>query len=117
VAILIDPAARQVQLLKGAPLPYDYLVYAAGSGSGGTRVPGAGEFAYPIADLDQTRRLAAALAVLPEDAPVCVVGAGPTGIETAAELAEQGRAVTLVGGAILGPYLSRPARRSVAGRR
>jgi NADH dehydrogenase FAD-containing subunit len=45
-----------------------------------------------------------------------VVGAGPTGIETAAELAEQGRTVTLVCGAVLGPYLSTPGRRSVAKR-
>ena len=35
-----------------------------------------------------------------------VVGAGPTGIETAAELGEQGYAVTLVCGGVLGPYLS-----------
>ncbi len=41
---------------------------------------------------------------------------GPTGIETAAELAEQGRAVTLVCGPVLGPYLSTPGRRSVAKR-
>ena len=57
-----------------------------------------------------------ALDELPYGAPVCVVGAGPTGIETAAELAEQGRAVTLVCGPVLGPYLSTPGRRSVARR-
>lgn len=45
-----------------------------------------------------------------------VVGAGPTGIETAAELAEAGRAVTLVCGRILGPYLHPRGRRSVAKR-
>jgi NADH dehydrogenase FAD-containing subunit len=45
-----------------------------------------------------------------------VVGAGPTGIETAAELAERGRAVTLVCGDVLGPYLHPRGRRSVAGR-
>ncbi|WP_232835896.1 FAD-dependent oxidoreductase [Actinocorallia populi] len=45
-----------------------------------------------------------------------VVGAGPTGIETAAELAEAGRAVTLVCGGVLGPYLHARGRRSVAGR-
>ncbi len=49
-------------------------------------------------------------------APVTVVGAGPTGIETAAELAEQGHAVTLVCGGVLGPYLSGPGRKSVAKR-
>ncbi|WP_067781644.1 FAD-dependent oxidoreductase [Nocardia amikacinitolerans] len=38
----------------------------------------------------------------PANAAVTVVGAGPTGIEVAAELAEQGRRVTLVCGAVLG---------------
>jgi NADH dehydrogenase FAD-containing subunit len=47
---------------------------------------------------------------------VTVVGAGPTGLETAAELAEQGHAVTLVCGGVLGPYLSGPGRKSVAKR-
>lgn len=38
----------------------------------------------------------------PATATVTVVGAGPTGIETAAELAEAGRTVTLICGHILG---------------
>jgi NADH dehydrogenase len=45
---------------------------------------------------------------------VTVVGAGLTGIETASELAEQGRAVTLVCGGRLAPSLSEPGRRSIA---
>lgn len=115
-ATRIDSAARHVELFSGAPLPYDYLIYAVGSGSGAATVAGADQFAYPIADLEEARRLSAALDELHYGAPVCVVGAGPTGIETAAELAEQGRAVTLVCGAVLGPYLSTPGRRSVAKR-
>jgi NADH dehydrogenase FAD-containing subunit len=47
---------------------------------------------------------------------VTVVGAGPTGIETAAELAEAGRRVTLACGEVLGPYLHPRGRRAVAGR-
>ncbi len=43
-----------------------------------------------------------------------VVGAGLTGIETASELAEQGRAVTLVCGGRLAPSLSDGGRRSIA---
>ena len=43
-----------------------------------------------------------------------VVGAGLTGIEAAAELAEQGRVVTLVCGGQLAPSLSEPGRRSIA---
>lgn len=45
-----------------------------------------------------------------------VVGAGLTGIETAAELAELGRTVTLVCGGTLGPSLHPRGRRSVAKR-
>ena len=112
----IDSEARHVELFSGAALPYDYLIYAVGSGSGGATVAGADEFAYPIADLEEAKRLSAALDELRSGAQVCVVGAGPTGIETAAELAEQGRAVTLVCGAVLGPYLAAPGRRSVAKR-
>jgi NADH dehydrogenase FAD-containing subunit len=115
-ATRIDSAARHIELFSGAPLPYDYLIYAVGSGSGGATVAGADEFAYPIADLEEAKRLSVALDELHYGAPVCVVGAGPTGIETAAELAEQGRAVTLVCGPVLGPYLSTPGRRSVAKR-
>lgn len=112
----IDRTARQVALASGGTLSYDYLIYAVGSGSAAPDIPGVGEFAYPIADLEQASRLAGALDESPPEAAVCVVGAGPTGIETAAELAEQGRAVTLICGRVLGPYLSQPARRSVAKR-
>ncbi|MFI7188980.1 FAD-dependent oxidoreductase [Nocardia nova] len=44
---------------------------------------------------------------------IVVIGGGPTGIETAAELADQGSAVTLVGGGRLAPAFREPARRSV----
>jgi NADH dehydrogenase len=76
-------------------------------------VPGAVEFAYPVAEFEHAERLRAALEELPPGAPVTVVGAGLTGIETASELAAQ-RRVTLVCGGVLGPSLSRPGRRSVA---
>lgn len=115
-ATRIDPRARRVELFSSEALTYDYLIYAVGSGSARPAVPGADEFAYPIADLEEARRLTGALTQVHHGAPVCVVGAGPTGIETAAELAEQGRNVTLVCGAVLGPYLSTPGRRSVAKR-
>lgn len=110
----IDTAARQVLLDGGDALPYDYVIYAVGSGSATPAVPGADEFGYPISELEQAHRLAATISRTPRDAAICVVGAGPTGIETAAELAEGGRAVTLVCGRVLGPYLSGPGRRSVA---
>jgi NADH:quinone reductase (non-electrogenic) len=51
---------------------------------------------------------------LDPNAGITVVGAGLTGIETAAELAEQGRRVTMVCGGRLAPTFSEPARRSIA---
>ncbi|MFJ8579785.1 NAD(P)/FAD-dependent oxidoreductase [Micromonospora sp. NPDC093277] len=110
----IDAAERRVALAGGGTLGYDYLVYAVGSGSADPRVPGAAEFAYPIATLEEAQRLRPVLDAAPATAPVTVVGAGPTGIEIAAELAEQGRRVTLVCGGVLGPYLHPRGRRSVA---
>ncbi|MCX5196034.1 FAD-dependent oxidoreductase [Streptomyces sp. NBC_00249] len=112
----IDAADRSVALASGATLAYDHLVYAVGSGTADPRVPGAAAFAYPIATLEDAQRLRPALDAVPADAPVTVVGAGPTGIETAAELAELGRTVNLVCGGVLGPYLHARGRRSVAGR-
>ena len=114
-ATRIDTAARTVQLASGRALDYDYVIYAVGStGAVPASVPGAAEFAYPIAELEHAQRLRDRLDELHPDAPVTVVGAGLTGIETAAELAEQGRKVTLVCGGQLAPSLSEPGRRSVA---
>lgn len=112
----IDVAERSVATATGDTVGYDYLIYAVGSGSADPRVPGAAEFAYPIADLEEAQRLRSALDALPTTAAITVVGAGPTGIETAAELAEAGRTVTLVCGGPLGPYLHPRGRRTVAAR-
>ena len=116
----VDTGARRLLLASGNELAYDYLIYAVGS-TGAipavlSTVPGAIEFAHSVADLESAQRLRYALADLPSEiAPITVVGAGLTGIETASELAEQGRPVTLVCGGILGPTLSKRGRRSVAG--
>lgn len=112
----IDAAERSVTSAAGRTYGYDYLVYAVGSGSAEPSVPGAAEFAHPVAGLEEARRLRTVLDATPATAAVTVVGAGPSGIETAAELAEEGRAVTLVCGGPLGPYLHPRGRRSVAGR-
>ncbi|WP_069161269.1 NAD(P)/FAD-dependent oxidoreductase [Nocardia altamirensis] len=112
----IDAAGRSLTLAAGGTVEYDYLIYAVGSGSADPQVPGVAEFAYPVASLEEAQRLRAVLAATPATAAITVVGGGPTGIETAAELAESGRIVTLVCGGVLGPYLRSGGRRAVAKR-
>jgi NADH:ubiquinone reductase (H+-translocating) len=114
-ATSIDIAARTVRLASGRGLDYDHVIYAVGSTVAiPSSVPGVAEFAYPIAEFEAAQRLRARLDGVCLDAPVTVVGGGPTGVETAAELAEQGRTVTLVCGGTLAPSLSAPGRRYVA---
>ncbi|MEV7802961.1 FAD-dependent oxidoreductase [Microbispora sp. NPDC088329] len=111
----IDVTARTVRLASGRALDYDHVIYAVGStGAIPSSVPGAAEFALGVAELESARRLRTRVRELPPDAAVTVVGGGLTGVETAAELAEQGRRVTLVCGGALAPSLSVPGRRSVA---
>jgi len=110
----IDATSRTVTLGSGGTIGYDYLVYAVGSTGAALTVPGAAEFAHPIAELEHAEALRAAIADLQPGQPVVVVGAGPTGIETATELAEEGHAVILVCGGVLGPYLSKQGRKAVA---
>ncbi|GAA4774043.1 hypothetical protein GCM10023200_03160 [Actinomycetospora chlora] len=83
----IDRADRRLTLASGATVRYDHLVYAVGSGSAAPTAPGAAEHAYPLAELDQVERLRPVLDAAPPSGPLTVVGAGPTGIEVAAELA------------------------------
>ncbi|MCW2550673.1 MAG: FAD-dependent pyridine nucleotide-disulfide oxidoreductase [Mycobacterium sp.] len=109
----IDASSRTVTLGSGDTVGYDYLIYAVGSTGAAPTIPGSDEFAYPISELEHAKPLRAALAKIHPSAPVVVVGAGPTGIEMAAELAEEGQAVTLVCGEVLGPYFSESTRRSV----
>ena len=114
-ATRIDTASRTVELAEGPALDYDYVIYAVGStGAVPASVPGAVEFAHPIAELEHAQRLRTVIEDLHRDAVVTVVGGGLTGIEAASELAEQGRTVRLVCGGQLGPYLSERGRRSVA---
>jgi NADH dehydrogenase len=113
-ATRIDTTARMVLLASGDTLDYDYVVYAVGSTGATPAVPGAAEHAHHIAEFEFAQRLRSAIDELHPDAPITIVGAGLTGIETAAELTEQGHTVTLVCGGMLAPSLSGPGRRSVA---
>jgi NADH dehydrogenase FAD-containing subunit len=102
----IDPARRQVALAGGAePVGYDLLVYAPGSQADLDAVPGAAEHAHAIASAEQAARLRDRLRTA---STVAVVGGGPTGIETVAELAEAypDRTIRLVTGGTLGVALS-----------
>jgi NADH dehydrogenase len=114
-AVRIDTTARAVELGSDHALDYDYVIYAVGStGAIPSSVPGAAEFAFSVAEFEVAQRLRARLDELPLDAPLTVVGGGLTGIETAAELAERGRTVTLVCSGTLAPTFSAPGRRSIA---
>ncbi|MEV4711191.1 FAD-dependent oxidoreductase [Micromonospora sp. NPDC049374] len=115
-ATSIDAAGHRITTWSGGTIDYDYLIYAAGSGSVEPEVPGAAEHAHSVATLEDAQRLGRVIAAAPPTASVTVVGAGATGIETAAELAEAGRTVTLVCGGVLGPYLHPRGRRSIARR-
>ncbi len=112
----IDAPRRRIHLAGGGELDYDYLIYAIGSHGAPPVVPGAAEFAYPISELEHAQQLKAAFDAADAAAPITVIGAGPTGLEVAAEFAEQGRCVTLVCGGVLGPYLHARGRRAAAKR-
>lgn len=112
----ILPGERRLALRDGGVIEYDRLVYAVGSVGDARGVPGAAEHAHPLSTWEQAQTLRRVLADTASDAPLVVVGAGPLGIETASELAELGRRVTLVCGATLGGYLHPRARRRVAKR-
>lgn len=122
VRLVVDTATRidagecKVALKTGLKIDYDYLIYAVGSRSAALSIPGASMFAHPIVTLEEAESARRVLEAAPPSAFVTVVGAGVTGIETAAELAETGRRVTLVCGDVLGPYLHPRGRRSVAKR-
>ncbi|WOC12228.1 NAD(P)/FAD-dependent oxidoreductase [Gordonia sp. MP11Mi] len=71
-----------VRIDDGTSLDFDYLIVAVGS----TVAPPPGTVAAGV--LESAERARTSLADLPAGAVVTVVGGGPTGIETAAEVAE-----------------------------
>lgn len=96
----IDVAGRRVLLDDGVALPYDHLVVSSGATANFFGVPGASENALPLYVLADARRLRNQLLTVLEavdahperyggGAPsFVVVGAGPTGVETAGALVE-----------------------------
>ncbi|TKK91278.1 oxidoreductase [Herbidospora galbida] len=106
----LDTTDRRIDLAGGGePLTYDLLVYALGSHADLDAVPGAAEHACAVAGVEQAERLRDRMGAA---GTVAVVGAGPTGLETAAELAEThpGHTVRLITGGALGRELSERGR-------
>ncbi|MGK8553956.1 NAD(P)/FAD-dependent oxidoreductase [Nocardia gipuzkoensis] len=112
-ATAIDTANRIVTLHDGAVLYYDTLVYALGSATDTSSVPGAADHAWT---LNEPRLAHHFSQRLPEIAAaggtVTVCGGGLTGIEAAAEIAEAhpGLTVNLVSAAEPGSMMGEKAR-------
>ena len=84
----IDADARTVRVDDAYTLRYDTLIYALGSVADTETVPGVDEFAYTLNSAQDATLLADHLNQL-ADGPVVVAGGGLTGVESAAEIAEQ----------------------------
>ncbi|MGP4014544.1 NAD(P)/FAD-dependent oxidoreductase [Saccharopolyspora sp. 5N708] len=113
----LDRTTKQLRIQQEGPLrtvSYDTLVYALGSYADTHTVPGVADHAHTLAELDHAADFASrALPGLARSGGrVCVVGAGLTGIEAAAELAEAHPAlrISLVSGDVVGPGLSAAGR-------
>ena len=84
----IDADAQTVRIDDAYTLRYDTLIYALGSVADTETVPGVDEFAYTLNSAQDATLLADHLDRL-ADGTVVVAGGGLTGIESAAEIAEQ----------------------------
>jgi NADH dehydrogenase FAD-containing subunit len=84
----IDPEANTVRLDDQRLMHYDKLVYALGGVADTGRVPGADEYAFTLDSVADAAGLAVHLDRL-GSGTVVVGGAGLTGIESAAEIAER----------------------------
>ncbi|MET8797636.1 FAD-dependent oxidoreductase [Nocardia sp. NPDC004568] len=112
-ATAIDPAAHRVTLDDGVVLTYDTLVYALGSATDTSRVPGAADHAWTLNDPRRARHFSHRLTELARSrGAVTVVGGGLTGIEAATEIAESHPelTVTLVASAEPGSMMGARAR-------
>lgn len=84
----VDPDARTVRVDDERVIEYDTLVYALGGVADSHGVPGVDDHAYTLDSAGAAELLAHKLAE-PGVGSVAVVGSGLTGIEAAAEIAEQ----------------------------
>jgi NADH:ubiquinone reductase (H+-translocating) len=96
----VDFDAREVLVDRGPPIPYDYLVLAAGAVSSDFGVPGVAEHAMPLKTLADATRIRSEVLRRFEEANAdrsltsegtltfVVAGGGPTGVELSGALAE-----------------------------
>ncbi|QBJ98376.1 oxidoreductase [Rhodococcus sp. ABRD24] len=89
VVASIDALGRAVRVADGDAISYDYLIYAVGSNTRLDHIAGAGEHAFTVGEYGSAQALRLRVADLAVGTAIVVVGGGLTGIETAAELAEQ----------------------------
>jgi NADH dehydrogenase len=96
----VDPATKTVTTSDGQTFSGDYLVLAAGSRPNFFATPGAEEHALPLYTVDHAKALRTRLVEVFEEADsnpsriddgalnIVIVGAGPTGVETAGAVAD-----------------------------
>jgi NADH:ubiquinone reductase (H+-translocating) len=112
----IDLGSRAVHFTGDQPSPvsFDRLVYALGSRSTASAVPGALDNAHTLDTAAASRQLALAVGQQASSS-VLIVGGGLTGIQTAAHIAQRYRAVsvTLLSSSAIGHELPETAQRKV----
>ncbi|CAL9413767.1 NADH dehydrogenase-like protein [Streptomyces sp. enrichment culture] len=84
----VDADAKRVRIDDDRVLEYDTLVYGVGGVADTPAVPGADDHAYTLDSAADAELLAGRLARL-GGGTVVVAGSGPTGVESAAEIAER----------------------------
>ena len=92
----VDATAQTVRIDDQRSLPYDTLVYALGSVADTDAVPGVDNHAHTVYSAAGAASLAATLGRLDAGAAVVVGGSGLTGVEAAAEIAEQHPELTVL---------------------
>lgn len=115
-AELIEQRSNLVHLSVGEPLPYDFVIYALGTGDSSLcddwregQSPSASLAMTPFGTWESAVELQHHLAGVDTREPVTVIGGGLTGVELAAELASK-RKVRLVTAGELAPSVGKRAR-------
>jgi NADH:ubiquinone reductase (H+-translocating) len=99
--VMINQNERMITLHNGSTVSFDYLIVALGATTATYNIPGITEYAFTVKTLSEALRLRHHVVRLlrnpKRDAPAMltfvVIGAGATGVETAAELAHLVRRV------------------------